>query len=107
MKIPVENKTKMPIYVGSYMIAPGETRHFDEEDVPEHLRPAADAPVEVAAPTDPLAELLDGNVATVIAALTDLSLEDIERIGDLEQAGLARKGVLSAVAEELLARAGV
>lgn len=105
MKIPVSNNTAMPIYVGAAMIPPGETRHFDEQDVPHHLRPAPVEAAPVAAPADPLAELLKGNVAAVVAALADLPDADVERLGELEQAGQARKGVLSAVAEELLVRA--
>lgn len=105
MKIPVHNPTAMPIYVGAAMIPPGETRHFDEQDVPLHLRPAPVEAAPVAAPADPLAELLKGNVASVVAALADLPLADLERLGELERAGQARKGVLSAVAEELLVRA--
>ena len=105
MKIPVSNTSAMPIYVGAAMIPPGETRHFDEQDVPHHLRPAPVAEAAPQAPADPLAELLKGNVAAVVAALPDLTDADVERLGELEQAGQARKGVLSAVAEELLVRA--
>lgn len=110
MKIPVHNKTKMPIYVGAAMVLPGETRHFEEQDVPPNLRPAPveDAPVEV--PADqlaefPLIELLLGNVKEVTAALAGMTTADVEKLGELEQAGHARKGVLSAVGEMLLNRA--
>ena len=105
MKIPVSNNSAMPIYVGAAMVPPGETRHFDEQDVPHHLRPAPVEAAKVEAPADPLAELLKGNVAAVVAALPDLADADVERLGELEQAGQARKGVLSAVAEALLVRA--
>jgi len=105
MKIPVTNNSAMSIYVGSAVIPPGETRHFELEDVPLHLQPAPVEEVAVEVEADPLAELLEGNVTSVVAALDDMTLADIERMGDLEQAGQARKGVLSAVAEALLARA--
>jgi len=104
-RIAVENKTKMPLYVGSNIVPPGEIRDFPESQVPHHLRPAPVAEAAPQAPADPLAELLKGNVASVVAALPDLTDADVERLGELEQQGQARKGVLSAVAEELLVRA--
>ena len=106
MKIPVTNNTKMPMYVGASMIPPGETRHFDEQDVPHHLRPTPpDLPLSGGEKGDPLAALLQGNVKSVADALNGLSTEEVERLGELEQAGQNRKGVLSAVAELLLGRA--
>lgn len=106
MKIPVSNTTAMPMYVGATMIPPGETFHFDEEVVPHHLRPAPAEEAAADVPLDPLADILSGTVPTITAALADLTIEQIERLGDLEQAGQARKGVLSAVSEVLLSRAG-
>lgn len=99
MKIPVRNNSAMPIYVGAAMVPPGETRHFDKQDVPHHLRPVEQVEAVVEAPADPLAELLKGNVKEVVAALAGLSIADIERLGDLEQQGHARKGVLNAIAD--------
>ena len=105
MKIPVTNNTAMPIYVGSAMIPAGETRHFEEHEVPHHLRPKAEA-VPVEQPVeDPLGEMLKGNVGSVVALLPAMTSADIEKLGELEQAGLARKGVLSAIAEIQLSRA--
>lgn len=104
MKIPVSNNTAMPIYVGAAMIPAGETRHFEEQDVPHHLRPVQEA-APVDEPVDPLVTLLESNVGDVVAALPELSRADVERLGELEQAGQARKGVLSGIAENLLARA--
>lgn len=105
MKIPVHNKSAMPIYVGTAMVLPGETRHFDEQEVPHHLRPAQAEEVKVEVVKDPLAELLLSNVKKVTAALAGLSTAEVEKLGELEQAGQARKGVLSAVGELLLNRA--
>lgn len=105
-RIPVTNNTKMNLYVGSNIVPPGETRDFPESHVPHHLRPQADEPVrEQGAPADPLGEMLKSSVKEISAGLDGLSTDDIERLGDLEQAGQARKGVLSAVSEALLARA--
>lgn len=103
-RIPVTNNTAMNLYVGSNIVPPGETRDFFESQVPHHLRPAQEE-AEVKAPADPLAELLDGNVASVVAALPELSTEQLEKLGDMEQAGGKRKGVLGALAEALLNRA--
>ncbi|HQS59974.1 MAG: hypothetical protein B7Y56_03455 [Gallionellales bacterium 35-53-114] len=103
-RIPVTNNGAMMLYVGANMVPPGETRDFPESQVPHHLRPA---PVEVKeeTPADPLASLLDGNVPSVVAALPELSVEQLEKLGEMEQAGGKRKGVLNALAEALLTRA--
>lgn len=103
-KIPVTNDTKMPIYVAGLMIPAGETRHFDLDQVPPHLRPQPAAPAP-AAPADPLAELLKRKVVDVVSAIPALSDDDLQRLGDLEQTGAARKTLLGALAEELLKRA--
>jgi hypothetical protein len=105
-KIPVHNPGAMAMYVAGLMIPPGETRHFDEDLVPLHLRPAPVEP-EPEAPVDALADLVTGTVKEVSAAVPGLSDEDLSRLGELEQAkgDAARKGVLSAIAEETLKRA--
>jgi hypothetical protein len=105
-RIPVENNTAMPIYVGSNMIPPGEIRDLPISQVPPHLRPPEPAAVVEEATPDPLTELLEHNVKTVVAALDSLSIEQIEKLGEMEQAGAARRGVLSAIAEKLLSAAG-
>jgi hypothetical protein len=105
-RIPVENNTAMPIYVGSNMIPPGETRDLPISQVPPHLRPPEPAAVEEVATSDPLTELLSHNVKTVVDSLDSMSIGDIEKLGEMEQAGSARKTVLSAIAEKLLSAAG-
>ena len=99
MKIPVKNNTAMTIYVGATAILPGETRHFEEDEVPHHLRPAQPEEEAPAAKNDPLAELLKGGVKDVVAALNGMLLTDIERLGVLEQQGQARKGILGVIAD--------
>lgn len=37
--VPVTNTTDTPIFIGSDMVVPGDTRHFPLHLVPEHLRP--------------------------------------------------------------------
>jgi len=103
-QVPIENKGKSPIFVGGVMIPPGETRHFADDLLPPEFRSSAPAVVEEAA-GDPLAELLDGTVAEVTGALDLLNREWLVQMEALEQAGKKRKGVLAAIAEELLRRA--
>lgn len=106
-RIPVTNNTAMPLYVGSNLVPPGETRDFPESQVPPHLRPAEEATPEEETQTDPLAELLAGSVKDIAEQIGDLSDEDLARLGDLEQlkGDTARKTLLSAIAEETLKRA--
>ena len=82
------------------------TAAADADLVPLHLRPAPAEP-EPETPVDALADLVGGTVKEVSAAVPGLSDEDLARLGDLEQAkgDSARKGVLSAIAEETLKRA--
>ncbi|SFW39528.1 hypothetical protein [Nitrosovibrio sp. Nv17] len=109
MRVPVHNSGKLPIYVGACIVLPGETRHFDERDVPAQFLPPPPEPesIENSVPSpDPLAELLQGKVPEIVAALPALSQADLDQLGQLEQLSAApRKGVLSAVAEEILKRA--
>lgn len=109
-RIPVINDTKMPIYVGSNIVPPGETRDFPESQVPVHLRPApaedTPAAAEAGHEENPLVSLLDQKVDDVKAAIPGLADAEVELLGELEQmSGNPRKGVLSAVAEEILKRA--
>jgi hypothetical protein len=105
-RISVTNDTKMGFYVGSNLVPPGETRDFPESMVPHHLRPTPpDLPLSGEEKGDPLGEMLKGNVGSVVALLPGMTAADIEKLGELEQAGQARKGVLSAIAEIQLSRA--
>mgnify|MGYP000393750727 CR=1 FL=1 len=107
-KVPVTNNTAMPIYVGSHMIPPGETRHFDAAAVPEHLKPAPVAPVAEVVVEDPIAALSDKPAKEVIAAIPELGVEALEKLGDLEQLKeKPRSTVLAAISEALLSRADV
>lgn len=107
--IPVTNNTAMPIYVGAEMVPAGETRLFHESQVPEHLRPAAEPQPADEAPAQPdaVAELADKPAKDVIAGLETLTTEQLERLGELEQAkgDKARSTVLAAVSELILKRA--
>lgn len=103
MQVPIENKGSMPIYVGGMMIPAGETRHFSEDDLPPEFR--SSAPVVQDDLADPFAEILDGNVHEVTGALDLLNREWLVRLEAMELAGKNRKGVLAAIAEEMLRRA--
>ncbi len=104
MRVPIENTGKMPIFVGGVMIPPGEIRHFEDDMLPPEFRSAAPVAAEETA-ADPLAELLEGNVAQVTGGLDLLSREWLTQLEALELASKKRKGVLAAIAEEQLRRA--
>ena len=105
-RITVTNDTAMPLYVGSNMVPPGETRDFPESQVPPHLRPAAEPVAAVdEQQTDSIDDLAAGTVKAAIEQIPALSLADLERLGELEQTGQARVTLLSAISDELLKRA--
>lgn len=106
-KVAVTNTNAMPIYVGAQMIPAGETRHFDVDQVPEHLRPAPEEAEPVAEPIDPMQALSEGKVSDITAALPALSDADLEHLGELEQTkgDAARKTLLAAIADETIKRA--
>lgn len=97
-KIPYHNTQNHAVFIGGVMVPSGETRLVDGSLLPPvpHQHPETVA-------ADPLAELLKGKVDEITAQLEHLSLDELERLGDMEQTGQQRKGVLGAVAERLLA----
>lgn len=104
-KIPVTNESAMPIYVAGLMIPPGETRHFDLDQVPPHLRPAAPEP-EPEVQVDPVAELLKHSVKDLKEMLPTFNDQELEALGAAEQlAEKPRTTLLGAIAEEQLKRA--
>ncbi len=109
--VPFTNETDRFVTVGLFTIPPGQTRSVEAFLHPDYSAPA-DAPVEEQGDVDvseldlAMQLLLDGNVDSVLAAMADLPDEELERLGELEQLGKSRKGVLGAVAEHLLNRAG-
>lgn len=105
MRIPVTNNTDTMLHIGGKVIRPGETRDVDESLVPDELKPVA-AQAATDAPEDPVLALLDGSVKEIAEALAGLSDADIDALEAAEEAGKTRKGVLAAIAEQRLARAG-
>ena len=88
---------------------PGETRLVDETLIIKtvsHSEPEGqeDGDDKNAAGPDreELAALLKNQQKDVLEAMSDLSFAELEMLGDLEQEGQARKGILGAVAERLL-----
>lgn len=109
--VPFTNETDFYVTVGLLTIPPGQTRGIEATLHPDYSAPAdspADELVEVDVSELDLAMqlLLAGNAESVLAAIADLADEELERLGELEQLGKSRKGVLGAVAEHLLNRAG-
>lgn len=107
-RIPVSNNTQMPIYVGSNMVPPGETRDFPESQVPPHLRPVAQVAETAPAPGndgDPLLELLDKPIKEITPLLAALTDDELTRLEAAENAGKTRSTLIAAIAEEKLQRA--
>ena len=100
-KIPYFNDADHVVFMGGVMVPPGETRLVDEALIV--AAPAADNDVgNDVGEADKLKELLKGKQDDVLKALPGLSLAEVEALGELEQVGQARKGILGAVAERLL-----
>lgn len=66
--------------------------------------PKAQPEPEPEAPQDPLADLLDGNTASIEAALASLTDGELAALLVLEAGGKTRKGVTAAIEAEQLAR---
>lgn len=110
---PITNDKRSPLYVAGVCIQPGETRLFEESDLPPHLRNPAPARPPADAGPDPRAEILklsvsdfaehiasrDGDDAYVVAE------EDLEYLRGAEASGKARKGIFATIDEEILRRA--
>jgi hypothetical protein len=100
-KVPYTNETRNFQHVGGVTVPPGETRDVDPALLPDYKPEGESHEVE---PTDPIATLLKGNVRSVIAALRDLSDEELAKAGALEQDGKKRDEILSAMMVEVLRR---
>lgn len=107
--IAVVNNGTSPIYVGDQVVVPGNCRHFDEDLVPLHLRPAVvEAAAEIAVappPADPLAAELGcepEQLLDAIAAVADVG--QIMKLAELELASATpREGVLDALGDRQMA----
>lgn len=105
--IGVENRGASPMYVAGVMIPAGETRHFEDAELPPEHRPAAGGEVVPPAPADPLAVILAGSVREIVAGADALSDAEIDALIEREeQAARPRKTLLTELAEVQLERAG-
>jgi len=102
---PVKNDAEHAINVAGFSIQPGETRLIDESLLPKQP-PAAAPPDEPIEEFPVLQAIRDGNVASVASAILDLSAADLAQLAALEEQDESpRKGVLTAIQEDSLARA--
>lgn len=107
-KIPYFNDADHIVFMGGVMVPPGETRLVDEALIVADPAVADDGgnAAVVDSPDsfniEKLEELLKNKQDDVLKAIPGLSLASVEALGELEQAGQARKGILGAVAERLL-----
>lgn len=100
MKKYVENNTPNTMYVAGVAIAPGEGR---EVDLPDVAGPAPEEPLPDA--NAALRELLAGNVDAVKAGIAGLSGDTLQQLLALERDGKARKGVVEALGDAIIAAA--
>lgn len=106
MKHPITNHGKTNMHVGTAVIRPGETRMVDDHLVPPNLRPQA-TPAS-SAPINPVAALIAGKAAEVIAALPALSDDDLAQALALESGSQKpRTTVLQAIDADKLRRAAL
>lgn len=92
------NTNSYTVFIGNILVPAGETRLVDKRLI--SLK--KDVEKTCSNSIDPLQELLKKPVAAVLDALPELTHEEISRLGELEQAGHARKGILGVIAELLL-----
>ncbi|MGY8624145.1 hypothetical protein [Chromobacterium violaceum] len=100
MKIPFYNDSEHYKTVGTQLIPPGETREVDATMLPGYA--AAELALDDDAPVHIVDSLLAGSLHELLSAIPVLAREDLELLGEREQAEGRRKDVLAAVSERLL-----
>ena len=105
--IPVINRGRTSRFVAGRLVPPGETRILPEEAVPADLRPGRGTPSEPAPDleADPLLGLLDRPIKEIKPALEGLSIEDLRRLRDAEEAGNTRSTLMAFLDEEIMRQA--
>lgn len=106
----VENTGTDVMFVGGKLIPPGEGRHIEVATTAPELSDAAPAPAVEAGPSlaQLVADMLKGNVKSVVAQLPDLTGEALDLVVTIENAdSTPRKSLLDAVAAEQVRRANV
>ncbi len=91
-------------WVNSTFVPPGETRTFNENEVPVHLRPVA-AEVEQVEAVNPLLEILDLSIPAITEMLPGFTDEELDALEKAETDGNTRVGLIAAITEERLDRA--
>lgn len=110
---PITNHRATNMFVSGVVIPPGETKVFEETDLPPHLQgrdKPAPAPVE---PADRVLQLLDQNVSEIIKAIEardangnpEVSDDEVLRLKQAEEDGKTRKTLMKAIDEEWVKRA--
>ncbi|MEN6082832.1 hypothetical protein [Chromobacterium piscinae] len=100
MKIPYYNDTEHYKTIGTMLVPPGETREVDASLLTDYA--AADLALDDDAPVHIVDALLAGPLSELLSAIPVLAREDLEQLGEREQAEGRRKDVLAAVSERLL-----
>lgn len=112
-RIPITNHGASMMYVGAVMIPAGETRVFEEGQLPPHLRSPKAPAAEPAPEPDDRLEILELSVANFTRHLGErdetgapyASDEDLVFFREAEAEGRDRKGIIEALDQETLARA--
>jgi phage-related minor tail protein len=132
-RISISNTTGMPMFIGSDMIAPGDTRDFFADQVPEHYRPApaqAEPTAEERAAAEEQArleaeerqraehearlalsakinDLLSKTVENIKASFPVLTVEELTAVAaaELLKGDAARKTLLESLSSEINSRA--
>lgn len=90
------NNTDHNMHIGGKTILPGESREVDETQIPGFGVSEGDPDPDM--PSNPLEELLQGNIASVSAVLITLTADQLDELESLEgNAEKPRKGVLDAI----------
>lgn len=106
----IENTGRDVMFVGGKLIPPGEGRHIEVATSAPEL---SEAPAALVAEEGPslaqlVAEMLKGNVKSVVAQLPELTGEALDLVLTIENADpTPRKSLLDAVAAEQIRRANV
>lgn len=107
-RIPVTNNDpSRNMHVGGIVIRPGETRHIAAHLVPSELPKGATSEAAVPEPTtkNPVHDMLNQPIATIVATLSTLSEEQLTELDALETEAKNRIGVHEAITAERLRRA--
>jgi len=102
-EIPFTNDEDHAVHIGNKTVPAHETRMVDPSMLPTAHEGNEQAEPE--AQSDPLLDILDGNIAEITEALPGLSDDELDLIEQAEVVASNRQGVSKAIAEERLNRA--